>query len=99
MLMQDGQTKYSDIRLIQLAPNAEVVVYPNPARGNLFVSVPVVIGAVDIIMTDLSGKNIAQWNGVNQRTLDIDACKPGIYIMRIKPQNGYKEMTKKIVIY
>ncbi|MFN5335396.1 MAG: T9SS type A sorting domain-containing protein [Bacteroidota bacterium] len=99
MLMQDGQTKYSDIRLIQLASNAEVVVYPNPARGNLFVSVPVVTGAVDIIMTDLSGKHVAQWNGVSQRTLDIDSFKPGIYIMRIKPQNGHKEVTRKIVVY
>lgn len=99
ILMQDGQRKYSDIRLVQLAPNAEVVVYPNPARGNVFISVPLSMGAADIIMTDLSGKNIAQWNGVNQRTLDIDAFRPGIYFMRIKPQNGYKEVVRKIVVY
>jgi hypothetical protein len=99
MLMQDGQRKFSDIRLIQLAPNSDIAIYPNPARGNLFVSVPVQSGAVDIIMTDLSGKNIAQWKGVSQRTLDIDSVRPGIYIMRMQPQNGYKEIVRKIVIY
>ncbi len=98
-IAHSGEKTYSDIKMIQLAPDAEVVVYPNPARGNIFVSVPVSTGPVDIMFTDLSGKNLAQWNGVNQRTLDIDSFKPGVYLMRIKTQNGDKEMTRKIIIY
>jgi hypothetical protein len=99
MLLSDGQRKISDIRLIQLAPNAEVSIYPNPARGNLFVSVPIAMGIADIIMADLSGKIIRQWNGVAQQTLNLDQFRPGVYIMKIKPQNGFKEITRKIVVY
>jgi hypothetical protein len=99
LIPNTGEKAYSDIKMIQLSADAEVVVYPNPARDNIFVSVPVSMGSADIILTDLSGKNIAQWNGVSQRTLDIDSFKPGIYIMRIKTQTGHKEVTRKIVVY
>jgi hypothetical protein len=99
MLMQDGQRKYSDIRLIQLRPDAEVSVYPNPARGNVFVSVPVAMGNADIVLADLSGKIIRQWSGVAQKTLGLDQLNPGIYFIKIKPQNGLQMTIRKIVIY
>jgi hypothetical protein len=99
MLMEDGQRKYSEVRLIQLAPNADVAIYPNPARGNVFVSVPVAMGPANIIMADLSGKIMRQWNGVAQKTLMLDQVTPGVYIMKIKPQNGLQEITRKIVVY
>jgi hypothetical protein len=98
-IAHSGEKTYSDIKMIQLSRDAEVVVYPNPARGNIFVSVPVSSGSVDIMLTDLSGKNLAQWHGVSQRTLDINSFSPGVYFMRIKTQNGEKDMVRKIVVY
>ena len=79
--------------------SAEVSIYPNPARGNIFISVPVDMGLADIVMVDLSGKIIRQWNGVAQQTLSLEPFSPGVYIMKIKLQNGLQEMIRKLVVY
>jgi hypothetical protein len=97
-LTKTGERHFSDIKMIQFSPSAEITVYPNPVKNSLFVSVPVSMGAADLEMVDLSGKIIGQWKSVAQQNIYLNTVIPGMYMLRFYPRNGGEKQVKKIVV-
>ncbi len=98
MYMDDGQFKYSDVKMIQMDDGADVVIYPNPNNGQFFLSVPVSLGSVDVSLVDISGKIIRQWSGVTQQSVSVGRLNQGVYLLRINAGNTGRQLLKRIVI-
>jgi hypothetical protein len=83
---------------IQLSGNRaewNVVLYPNPAHDvvNIFASNETIS---EIQLFDLSGKMLLKQNG-NVQTLQLPALQSGIYLVKLKSEQGY-ETVKKLII-
>lgn len=67
------------------------VVYPNPNSGSFFVEVPAVKSPVELIITDLSGRELMKKSidGYIQQRVQIDLAdkSKGIYLVQVKSIN------------
>ncbi len=94
----DGNSIFSEIRLVKNnAGKLEILVYPNPSTGVVKVILPNGIGPSDIILNDMSGKEIRRWNGVVDR-LRLDNLDPGIYMLRVFVKETRETQVKKIIV-
>jgi hypothetical protein len=76
---------------------ANISVYPNPAKGKLTINSSRPITAIEVY--SLSGKRIYSDFDVNQQTskeIDLSGYSKGIYIMKI--YNGTKSYKRKVVV-
>ncbi len=75
----------------------DVKVFPNPSSGLITVKDAPVGSTVEI--TDMVGKMVyrTKINGANQ-TLDLSANPDGVYFYTVKPADGGKSITKKLVL-
>jgi hypothetical protein len=79
------------------APDSQVKVYPNPARGQFIVESDNLIGA-QITVMDMLGKMVAKALSDDiAYTFDASRMNAGLYIVKVE-KNGKAE-TKKLVIY
>lgn len=62
--------------------NSEVRIYPNPATSSLHVEVPIRIGAVTYLITDLTGKTVyAETSESAGEIIDVSTIQQGIYVL------------------
>ena len=61
--------------------------YPVPARDRLFIKVPGNVHIQTIIITDMTGIIIKEFNGERTR-LDVSALSEGIYLLKVKYKEG-----------
>jgi len=76
--------------------------WPNPAKDQLFVEMPVGIGEIDIRIVDVLGSTVGEWVGVEGNdagrfTVDLGGLGRGVYFVRMQIE-GKGLVTKKIVV-
>jgi len=66
----------------------EILLYPNPSSGNLKILSPSIISSFTV--SDINGKILYQRDNVNHNeiTQNISVLPDGVYLLRIKLQNG-----------
>ncbi len=99
----DGQFTYTEERTVMFGEGLGVLVYPNPARGEVYVSVT---GArtdnLDVAITDVFGKEVqnvatVKESGAYERLkLDMSGLRSGYYFIRIT--NGSQTNVVKLLI-
>lgn len=95
----DGKISLSEVRIVNTgAGNSQILVYPNPSKGAVKVSLPVQNGKADISLEDFSGKTIQRWNAYAANTLQIDQIRPGIYLIRVRLQETGEQMIERLIV-
>ncbi len=77
--------------------NRQLTIYPNPSHSIINLKIDKLIGAGNIVVTDLYGKQIKQQAlsiGVN--TIDVSSFAKGIYFVSVITENG--KQTSKVVV-
>lgn len=77
---------------------ATIKVYPNPSRGTLTVDLPALEGGYELRLTDISGKTVRHWRGVQERQLKMSALRPGIYLLEIRQPGSGKRVVEKVTV-
>jgi uncharacterized repeat protein (TIGR01451 family) len=78
----------------------DVMVYPNPAHGNVTVTLDAANGNLETIaLYDMVGKMVKKISGISQTqaTLDISMLAKGMYLMEVFTENQLKR-TKKLIV-
>lgn len=95
----DGKISLSEIRIVNTgAGNSQIVVYPNPSKGTVKVSLPTQLSKADISLEDFSGKTIQRWNAYASNILQIDQIRPGIYLIRVRLQETGEQMIERLIV-
>ncbi len=71
-------------------------IYPNPGRDNLiYITAPSALNLVYLM--DLKGKILKEFRGADIiNGMEVGACEPGIYIVKVMLNNGQKQLIKFI---
>ena len=81
----------------QLAGSSEFTMYPNPARSFISLSIKTLIGAGNIVVTDLYGKQVKQQPlSMGNNTVDVAHLAKGFYLVSIITEQG--KTTKKLIV-
>jgi hypothetical protein len=96
---QDGSFSLTEVRLVNYnLENTSILIYPNPARGLARIILPTGLGPVDIVLHDVTGKEVSRWNGVVDQLL-MDNLNAGAYVLRILVRKaGTVEAHKMLVL-
>jgi len=95
----DGKISLSEIRVVNTgAGKSQMVVYPNPSKGSVNVSLPVQAGKADITLEDFSGKTIQRWNAYSANTLQINQIRPGIYLIRVRLSDTGEQIIDRLIV-
>lgn len=95
----DGTRTVSPIKGVRgVQDNARMTVYPNPAKsGNM--SVLFGSSAVrNIVITDLSGKTLKQWNDYHDDNMVITGLRTGVYILIATNKGTNERQMQKLVV-
>jgi hypothetical protein len=95
----DGNFMYSEIRSLKNeAARATILVYPNPGNGMVNVVIPDGMGAVDLVVNNIDGKEIRRWNAVVSRQVQLTQLNPGTYTLRTVVRQTGEVLVNRIVI-
>lgn len=87
------------IRPVQgLGELLKVTVYPNPSIDG---AVNVVFDNTErrtIVLSDISGRAVKNWNGFSENNLRITNLQPGTYMLRVVSEVGGDVQHQKIII-
>lgn len=96
---KDGKRTVSPIKGIRgMQDNARMTVYPNPAKsGNM----NVLFGSSavrNIVITDLNGKTLKQWNDFHNDNMVITGLRAGVYILIATNKETSEKLMQKLVV-
>ncbi|AEW00978.1 hypothetical protein A4D02_13550 [Niastella koreensis] len=96
---KDGKTTVSAVKGVRgMQDNARMTVYPNPAQsGNM----NVLFGSSairNIVITDLSGKTLKQWNDYHDDNMVITGLRTGVYILIATNKATSEKLMQKLVV-
>lgn len=94
-----GSGSYSNSRLVKADGQLfkELSVYPNPSKGNLFVTLPNENIAHDLQIVDASGRMIRQLLSV-KNNININNLKPGHYLVLAVNKSDNSKTSVKIFV-
>lgn len=79
----NGKYTFSEIRLIQFAPNATIAIYPNPTHGHIHIDG--LKGAEQIYIFDNSGRLMLQQQAASSKLqLSLADLSAGLYLISIE---------------
>ncbi|MDD4361422.1 MAG: T9SS type A sorting domain-containing protein, partial [Bacteroidales bacterium] len=80
-----GNIKVVAATALEEAQTAEILVYPNPTAGKLFVQLPRVAGESHIKLENLDGKLLMEQTAYDTRSLEIELghLNKGLYIITV----------------
>lgn len=90
MVDLDGRYDYSNIISVHSRPKSTINVYPNPAKENLFIDLGEQLITKDIIVTDMSGREVKRITS-NKNTINsisVTDLISGVYTVLIETANG-----------
>ncbi len=80
-----------------MSSNLEYVMYPNPARASVNISVDKLVGNGQIVITDLYGKQLkTQTLSMGSNSVNIEKLAKGFYFVSIVTNEGKK--TEKLIV-
>jgi hypothetical protein len=89
----DGSTSYSDIAVVEIGKQEDILIYPNPAVNRLYikgeVENPEHIKIYNLLGQNLTNKTIIIEQSKNNFSLNIEDLAKGIYILKIK-ESAYR---------
>lgn len=96
---KDGTRKVTPVRGIRgLEEISKLTVYPNPGTtGNM----NVLFGSSavrDIMIIDLNGKILKQWNNYHEDNMAISGLHTGVYMLIVNNKGTSERLTQKIVV-
>jgi hypothetical protein len=96
----DSKIAYSEIRTVRGdGQRGNTIIYPNPSNdGRINVVFDEQTGVRDVILSDMNGRIMKQWNGISDNTLRIDNLETGMYLLRITHRKTREESLEKIMI-
>jgi hypothetical protein len=96
----DGNAKYSEIRSVRGEDAiSKTVIYPNPsADGKVTVVFDDAAITRDVILIDMNGRTIKQWNAVSNNNIQIENLVPGFYSLRIFVRENGTQTVEKFVV-
>lgn len=74
----------------------QIYTWPNPANDIISFEAP--SGAYHIVITDITGKLICQYQEIKERTINISSLSPGMYLMLLQNKQGntyYSKFSKQ----
>lgn len=74
--------------------NDKIVLYPNPAKEVLYLSLPENTGGFSCTIVDISGKIVYQ-NNASDTSINVASLAKGIYILKVK--SGQKELHSRFI--
>ena len=75
-----------------------ILIYPNPSKGNTNVILPANEGSFEITLIDYTGKLIKKWSNIKQGIFKIENLKPGFYILTVRSGNGKISTSRKLLV-
>lgn len=102
MADNDGKSSLSQVKSVQLSPNAIISVYPNPVKDKLHISVNGSLNNTTIKITDQSGKTVlvqklqAAQAG-NKNTINVSGLGNGVYYIQF--MSGDNKQTTRFIKY
>jgi len=95
----DGQFKYSEVRAIRgTEQDAKTMVFPNPSSNGTVNVVFADASVRDIMLVDMAGRTVKQWNAYNNNSLQVNNLVPGMYTLRSFDRETATQQVQKIVI-
>jgi hypothetical protein len=94
----NGKIGFSDIRVVRNNAGKEWIIYPNPAQANVKVLIPAGTGAVDMVLNDMAGRVVKNWDGLVTEYLQINNLRPGVYVLNAFVKATGDRVVRKIVI-
>jgi hypothetical protein len=79
-------------------PASAIKIYPNPAGNQIFISCNANFDALQLEITNLSGRLISTQKLSNSESfIDLSAYRPGTYIFRLTDESGKQVATQKVI--
>jgi type IX secretion system substrate protein len=96
----DSRARFSEIRAVRgFEQSGKTIVYPNPTTsGRVNVLFDDNEGTRDVMLMDMSGRLIKQWNGVTGNLLQIDNLTQGMYSLKVMNRDTGAQSIEKIVV-
>jgi len=95
----DNQSSYTNIIAVRSETQADkTIVYPNPSDGTIQVLFENGDISRDILLTDMSGRNLKQWKNVTANNLEIANLNSGLYILRVVNIKTKEQVALKIIV-
>jgi phosphatidylserine/phosphatidylglycerophosphate/cardiolipin synthase-like enzyme len=91
ILVSDGNSKRDPL------PDSRVMLYPNPASGQIWIHTAEGVEIASITLMDPSGRILEQYFHTFASPLDISSIQEGLYLMQIVLQDG-DSILRKIII-
>ena len=96
---KDGARTVTPVKGVRgLEELSKITVYPNPAKsGNM----TIMFGSSavrHIMITDLSGKSVRQWNNYNEDNMTVSGLHTGVYILIATNKGTSEKLMQKIVV-
>ncbi len=95
----NGEFKYSEVRTIRgMEQDAKTMVFPNPSSNGIVNVVFADASVRDIMLVDMAGRTVKQWNAYNNNSLQVNNLVPGMYTLRSFDRETATQQVQKIVI-
>jgi hypothetical protein len=95
---KDGTRTVTPVRGVRgMEELSTLTVYPNPGRGSL----NVLFGSSatrDIVIADLQGKIVKQWNNFRDDNMTIGGLHTGVYMLIVTNRSTSEKLVNKIVV-
>lgn len=96
---KDGTKTIYAIRMVRgMDGMAKMILTPNPARSGRFTIIFDDVQPRDIMISDLSGKAVQQWNGYAQSNLPVNGLRPGLYIVQVTTRSTLEKQVQKLIV-
>ena len=96
----DGISIYSEVRFVRNnTGNFDLMLYPNPGKGMTNLVLPAGTGSANILLYDMSGREIKRWAVVADQQIQLNNLNPGNYVVRVFIKDNGIVLTRKLVIY
>ncbi len=95
----NGAAHFSETRKVENnTANNGWLIYPNPAKAAIHVMIPAGTGQVDMILNDITGREIKIWNNVAVKQLEINNLQTGMYVLNVLVKATGSRLVNKIVV-
>lgn len=96
---KDGTKTIYATRMVKgMAVASAMVVTPNPAPSGRFTIIFDDVQSRDIVITDLSGKKVQQWNSYSQSNLPVNGLHAGMYIIQVTTKASSERLVQKLMV-
>lgn len=96
---KDGTKTIYAIRMVRgMDGISKMILTPNPARSGRFTIIFDDVQPRDIMISDLSGKAVQQWNGYAQSNLRINGLRTGLYLVQVINKTTLQKEVQKLIV-